>query len=315
MSRMPNTFIIGAPKCGTTAMASYLGEHPGAFFSKLKEPGFWATDFGWLAERNRLPSLADYLSLFDDASDAQPVVGEASTMYLCSSVAAANILAAAPDARFIVMLRDPVDLAHAYHMQKLLMFHEDERDFRRAWQLQEIRRHGQRVPANCPGPVMLQYARIAAIGQQVRHLLDVVPRERIHFIRYEDFKADPGGCYARTLAFLGLPHDGRSAFPVVGQARDYRFPLFARFFHDPPALVRAPLRALRRHLILKRYPAVEALRRRMFKPRPREGLDPQLRAELRAHFAPEVDELERLLGWDLAAWRSDLPRPRAAHAS
>ncbi len=304
MSRMPNTFILGAPKCGTTAMARYLGEHPGAFFSKLKEPGYWATDFAWLAERNGLGSLDDYLALFADAGDEQPVVGEASTMYLSSTTAVANILRVAPDAKFIAMLRDPVELAHAYHMQKLLMFHEDERDFEKAWRLQEVRRHGERVPANCPGPVMLQYGGIAALGRQVRGLLEVAPRERILFIRYEDFKADPAACYGRAIAFLGLPHDGRTTFPVVGPARDYRFPLIAKLFHDPPPLVRAPIRALRRHLILRRYPAVEALRQRMFKPRPRAGMDARLRAELVEHFAPEVRELERLLGWDLANWRS-----------
>jgi hypothetical protein len=308
---MPNTYILGAPKCGTTAMARYLSEHPGIFFSKLKEPGYWATDFGWLAERNGLRSLEDYLALFAEASAQQPVVGEASTMYLSSATAAANILAVAPDAKFIVMLRDPVEVAHAYHMQKLLMFHEDVSDFETAWRLQETRRRGERVPANCPGPVMLQYGEIAGFGPQVRRLLEVVPRDVIRFIRYDTFKADTAATYASTLEFLGIEHDGRSEFPVVGPARDYRFPLVARLFHDPPQLVRAPVRALRRHLILKRYPAVEALRQRMFKPRRREKMDPRFHAELREFFAPHVRELEQLLGWDLSDWRATPPASRS----
>ncbi len=309
--RLPNTFILGAPKCGTTAMARYLSEHPGVFFSKLKEPGYWATDFGWLAERNGLHSREQYLSLFSAATQQQPVVGEASTMYLSSTRAVANILANCPGAKLIVMLRDPVEVAYAYHMQKLLMFHEDVGDFETAWRLQELRRSGERVPANCPGPVMLQYGEVAGFGPQVRRLLETAPRQSIHFIRYESFKADAAGTYAEVLGFLGIEHDGRTAFPVVGPARDYRFPVFARLFHDPPALVRAPVRALRRHLILRRYPAVEALRQRMFKARSRSQIEPRLRAELVEYFAPHVREIESLLGWDLADWRAGKPAARA----
>lgn len=305
MRPRPNTFILGAPKCGTTALARYLSEHPDAFFSKLKEPGFFATDHAWLAERNGLRSVADYLSLFAGAGAGRRVVGEASTMYLCSSRAVRNILDFCPQARFIVMLRDPVEVAQAYHMQKLLMFHEDVRDFEAAWRLQDARAAGIGLPAACPGPVMLQYREIAGFGPQVRRLLQDAPREAIHFIRYEDFRADPARCYAGTLDFLGLPADGRTSFPVVGPARDYRFPLIARLFHDPPAPLRRHVHALRRHLVLKRYPVVEALRQRMFRPRARAGLRAGFREELVDHFRPHVLELEQLLGWDLAGWRGE----------
>jgi Sulfotransferase domain len=299
----PNTFIVGAPKCGTTAMVRYLGAHPNAFFSKLKEPGYWATDYQWLAQRNALHSLEDYLRLFSEASGVHKVVGEASTMYLSSECAVANILAFFQDARFIVMLRNPVEVAQAYHMQKLLMFQEDVEDFETAWRLQDERRLGRRIPRNCPSGAMLQYADIARFGPQVARMLRTVPRQSVHFIRYDAFKRDTAGAYRDTLRFLGLKDDGRKEFPVAGPARRHRFAFVARLFHDPPVFVSEPIRRLSGHLVRKRYPPIEALRQRMFRPAPRPQPSDSFRAELQAYFRQDVDELERLLGWDLQQWR------------
>jgi hypothetical protein len=301
--RQPNTFIVGAPKSGTTALVHYLGRHPNAFFCKLKEPGFWATDFPWLTKRNALPSVEHYLDLFRNAQQNHQIIGEASTMYLSSTQAAANIVNFNPQARFIVILRNPIEVAQAYHMQKLLVFQEDEPDFEAAWRLQPLRRQGLRVPANCPSPHMLQYGVIPQFGGQVRRLLECVPRDSIHFIRFEDFRSDPAGVYCNTLRFLNLDDDGRREFPVVAPSRAHRFSLIARLFHSPPSFIRGPVVQMQRHLIRKRYPVIEKLKRSMYRPQQRQLLSPQLRGEMIEHFMPEMRELEHLLGWDLRSWR------------
>lgn len=306
----PNTFIVGAPKSGTTALARYLAGHPRAFFSKLKEPGWWASDFPNLARNNRLRSQHDYLRLFA-AGASRAVVGEASTMYLCSQSAVPRIHAHNPRARFIVMLRDPAEVAQAYHMQKVLLFHENQRDFEAAWRLQDARARGVRVPLRCPEPIMLQYGAMASFGTQVRRLLDTVPRSSVLFIRFEDFRADPAPTYRAALAFLGLPDDGRSEFAPVGTSREHRWPWLARLYLAPPAPLREPLQRLRLHLMRERYAPIEALKARWYRTQPRAMLSLRFRAELAEFFAPEVRELERLLGWNLDAW---LPRAAARAA-
>ena len=80
-NKKPNFFIVGAPKCGTTALASYLNEHSKIFVSNPKEPHYFATDF----PRYRLyDSLKQYLDIFNDAKSENVAIGEASVFYMYS---------------------------------------------------------------------------------------------------------------------------------------------------------------------------------------------------------------------------------------
>src|SRR5690349_21884975 len=88
VSGKPNFFIVGAPKCGTTALYEYLRPHPNVFLPRVKEPHFFATDLGtYPAVKTR----AAYDRLFADSLAEHTRVGEASVYYLRSSAALANI--------------------------------------------------------------------------------------------------------------------------------------------------------------------------------------------------------------------------------
>ena len=136
---MPDFFIAGAPKCGTTALFSYLQTHPGIFLpaerpgtSRLsaKEPHYYCTDF---PNYRRCRSREDYLRLFTDAA-AGTLVGEASVWYLYSEVAIPRIMAEIPKAKFIVLLRNPVNMAHSLHNLLYHTLDEDIADFGCAWE-------------------------------------------------------------------------------------------------------------------------------------------------------------------------------------
>src|SRR6056297_204893 len=97
--KKPNFFIIGAPKCGTTSMARYLGEHPDIFFSDPKEPNFFNTDF---SEKIRITTeIKEYLKLFQGA-DKYRRVGEGTVWYFFSKEAILYILKFNPEAKFIL---------------------------------------------------------------------------------------------------------------------------------------------------------------------------------------------------------------------
>src|SRR6185312_16840962 len=100
----PNFFIIGAPKCGTTALSEYLRRHPNIGFSEQKEPHYFNDDFS----SRHIYSLDEYMKCFASNSADKVAIGEASVFYLSSRSAVRNILQHMPDAKFIVMLRDPV---------------------------------------------------------------------------------------------------------------------------------------------------------------------------------------------------------------
>lgn len=303
--QMPNTFIIGAPKSGTTAMAQYLRDRADVFFCDPKEPAYFASDYPVLARHHSLHTLADYLALFAGADGRHPVVAEGSTTYLHSRVAVANILAFNPQARFVVMLRNPVEFAQAFHMEQSYVLNEDEPDFATAWRAQEARASGRQLPRRCRDPNKLQYGMIGRYGEQVRRLLATVPRESVLFIRYEDFRDDAGACYRRLLAFLGLPDDSRSEFPVVNSSHRQRSQTVAKLVLTPPKAIEPMVLKFRAFLRRNRFPLIEALKGKFRAGHRRQPLAPELRREMVAYFANDIRELETLLGWDLGNWLDD----------
>jgi hypothetical protein len=303
--RAPNTFIIGAPKSGTTSLADYLAAHPAAYVCSPKEPFFWAEDYPGLAQRLGIRSLEEYLRLFSSADARHEVVAEASTNYLCSRTAVSRIREYCPTARFIVVLRDPVEVAHAFHMEQVFAGNEDVTDFAAAWQLQERRRRGDALPRACWAPRFLQYEECVRFGEQVERLLAEVEPGNVLFLRFEDVRADVAGVWARVLEFLSLLPDGRREFPVSNAAHGHRLPGLARFLFQPPGLLRAPVEALRAHLRQRRYAPIEFLKARLRRPVPRAVVVPAFEAELRRGLAPDIRKLQVLLGWDLSAWSGE----------
>ena len=305
----PNFFILGAPKCGTTSIAAWLRQHPAIFIPVMKEPNFFNTD------DNQDPiygvtTLDAYEALFAAATVTQPAIGEASVFYLSSAVAVANILRYQPDARFIVMLRNPIDMAPALHAEMLILGLENVRDFQIAWNLQDDRRHGRNVPAlSGSWRRLLLYADICALGTQLQRLFAAVPRDRVLTILLDDVIADPRREYVRALRFLGAHDDFRQEFLVYNGARVIRWPRLTRALFLAISIKERI--GIRLNLDLWR----RVSDRNVFTT-PRESLPRAVTDMLRCHFADEVALLSHLLGRDLQHWLAPpaLCRPVEAHA-
>jgi hypothetical protein len=293
----PNFFIVGAPKCGTTALYAYLRQHPDVFMPDTKEPNFFGTDL----ERRRSQRLTEdqYLSLFEPAGDAKRI-GEASVRYLYSRTAAREIAEFAPGALAIIMLRDPVEVMYSMHAELVFSGAEDLEDFAEALAAEDDRRAGLRIPPGANKPSALFYRDTARFAQQVERYFDVFGRERVHAIVYDDFHADPLDAYRGTLRFLTLDDSFAPRMDVVNPSKRPRSRLVQRLIQRPPGLVRGLVRAALPAQRRKRmYRAAKTLNARA---QPRQPMDPELRRRLREEFAPEVDHLGTLLGRDLSAW-------------
>jgi hypothetical protein len=190
----PNFFILGAPKCGTTSLASWLSQHPDVFIPAEKEPNFFNDDH---QVPTRLTSR-QYARLFSAAKAR--AIGEASVWYLYSRTAVRNILAYQPDARFIVCLRNPVEMAFSLHHQQIFSRCEDILDFRSAWEAQEARKLG--APVIAPERSHLYYGDVCKLGEQVERLLSQT--QRVHFVNLEDLEDDPRATFSSVLDFLSL---------------------------------------------------------------------------------------------------------------
>ncbi len=303
--RIPDFFIIGAPKCGTTALYSYLDVHPATFMSPVKEPHHFTVDFYMSAAPNaRVGGFTrrdHYTRLFANARHDQ-LCGEGSTLYLLSRVAVAEILKANPRAKLIAMVRNPLDMVVSFHRQNLYDFIDTELDFAVAWQSSTERACGKNIPRSCRTPVKLNYKSIGRLGEQIDRLLRVAPRQQVHVIVFDDFVADTLGSYRETLKFLGIYESETTEFPVVNAHKERRFPWVSKLLMQPPF----PLRQFK-SILVEHFPAQV---RRMGRPihhlntRPttKPAVSAEIRREMAREFAEDIELLGCLLGRNLSHW-------------
>ena len=286
----PNFFIIGAPKCGTSAVAKWLAEHSEVYMSPVKEPHYYNFDIS-----SPFKTLDEYLALFENAGKQHKAVGEASVRYLYSR-AASNIMRDNPDALFVVMLRNPVDMAPALHEQRWFTLIDNIKDFRKAWRLQEKRKMGMHIPAMCRDAELLQYGSWCKLGEQVFDLLQVVPRDNCHFIYLDDLKKSPQKEWTSLLKFLGVSDDNRNTFFVENAAKTQRFRFIVIIFQK--------LGILKRSVFGKRFRIglTKWTKRILRKERRRPTLDLEMEAELERYFREDIDLLGEVTGRDLSNW-------------
>lgn len=296
----PNFFIVGAPKCGTTALTEYLRSHPQVFMCEPKEPHYFADDFSCLRV---VEGEKNYLDLFREAGPECLALGEGSVFYLYSIGALRKIKAFQPEARIIIMLRSPLDMLPSYHAQMLYTVVEDVEDFEAAWELQETRSNGGAIPKGCIDPNLLQYRRFGMLGKYVDLVLTVFPRERVKLVFFEDFIRDTRGCYLDVLRFLGVDDDDRADFPPVNERKLHKSRMMGYLLNNRNLIrkiswLRRPLNMLGIDSTeLKDY--VKQLNARKIK---REPLSDAFREKLVAVFRPDIELLTQITGRDLSHW-------------
>jgi hypothetical protein len=311
--RVPDFFILGHPKCGTTALYEMLRRHPQIFMPALKEPAYFATDLRSRFQRKasgQLPvTLEHYLSLFDAAAPAQ-LVGEASSSYLVSTTAARNIAELQPGARLIAILREPASFLRSLHLQLLQNHIESERNLRRALALEPARRQGRQIPRRSPRPQALLYSERVRYVEQLRRYRAVFGAEQLLVLVYDDFRAENEATVGRVLRFLDVDPTGPVESSEVNPTVRMRSQRLDELVHtltvgDSPLAraVRAPVKALAPQRL--RHAALHGVRRRFVVGAPPPP-DEELMLELRRRFASEVVALSEYLGRDLVSlWGYD----------
>ncbi|MBA2254696.1 MAG: sulfotransferase, partial [Chloroflexi bacterium] len=213
----PNFFIVGAPKCATTALWRYLSGHPEVFMPIVKEPHHFGSDI-------RSPLTVErrdrYLRLFAAAGDAR-AIGEASIWYLRSEDAAQEIAAFEPAARIIAMVREPVRQIRSLHNHYVARGIEEIADLGLALEAGTERFRG-RLTGEVIVPDFLDYRRVPRYAEQLERYRAVFPPEQIHVIVQEEFGADTPAGFAAVLRFLGVDDGYRPEFQRYGEARRSR---------------------------------------------------------------------------------------------
>lgn len=298
--RRSSLFIVGAPRTGTTSLAKALSSHPNVCFSKPKETHFFLRPFEDSVEEVRKHYQRTY---FSGLNSQHLCLTEGSVSYLYDPSAIARILAFDPNARFVVGLRNPLELLPSYHARLLYTMDEDVQDFARAWALQEHRLRGEHVPPRCRDSRLLVYGEVGRLGSHLHRLIEVAGRERCFVYLFEEFRSDPLRIYRDILTFAGLPDDGKAEIRHKNRGRSYKSKWLQPYVMNPPRPIARMIGLFRDGGHARLRSLVRPLRRRLKRmnaaPAARATLPPDLRQELCDYYRQDVRQLEGLLQREL----------------
>ncbi len=308
--RVPDFFIVGAPKTGTTSLHAMLRRHPQIFMPKIKEPQYLASDLRPRPEHENAPrelghpkTLEDYLALFSAAKPKQRA-GEATPTYLWSRTAADGIADMQPDAQLIAILREPASFLRSLHLSFLEGGNEAEPNLRRAMSLEAARRAGGDIPPCSHRPQLLQYSEhVRYVEQLYRYRARFAPEQMLVLI-YDDFRADNEATVREVLRFLEVDDEFPVAVKWVNASRHSGRSQRVGQIMDSLSRGRGPLARSTRATVkaLTTMPVRHAVRRGvghlMSADKPRED---SFMSELRVRFKPEVEALSDYLDRDLVA--------------
>jgi Sulfotransferase family len=317
--RVPDFFIVGHAKCGTTALYEMLRAHPQIFMSAVKEPQFFArnplTPEGGTTPKTfeqtgrSRESLEQYLSLFE-AARADQLAGDASTFYLWSQVAPGRIAHLRPDARIIAILREPAGFLHSLHLQMLQNGAESEKSLRKAIALEGPRRRGEQIPPDAHWPEALMYTQRVRYVEQLRRYHAHFPDDQVLVLIYDDFKRDNAATVRSVLSFLGVDDSVLptpvSANPTLAVRSD-RLRTAVRSVRQGNGPVSRAVRGTVLTLTSSRVrrEVLHPLRHRLTYGAP-PAPDEEFVQELRRRFQGEVAALSEYLGRDLVGeWGYD----------
>lgn len=291
----PHLYIVGVPKAGTSALSIFLDEHPQISLFEGKESNYHCRDF----DLSRPETEQDYLSLFT-VTEQTKLLADGTVINLYSQQAATEIANFTPDAKIVVMLRNPVEAMYSWHSEMLFSGNETFLDFEQAIRAEEPRKSGNLLPktttiAKCPQ--LLFYQDIYTYSQQIKRYYDKFNPEQILILFYDDFKVSPESVYQKTLQFLELDSSFVPNFRKINSPKSRRnlklHQLLKKYFAIPArTLLSYELRAK----LLRQY---DKLNRQKIQ---RSSIDDKLASELKAKCKPDLIELEAMLGRKLDNW-------------
>jgi hypothetical protein len=252
------------------------------------------------------------------------ILAERSVTYLYTPKLLEPILRLWPNSRFVIALRDPMQMVPSLHQRLRYMGDETASEFEHAWSLVRQRRQGRAVPRGCADPRWLDYWESGRLGHYVSEIFRTVGPERCFISLFDDLVADPAAQYRRMLEFLELPDDHQCEFRPERESSGFRIPWLQRLLkRPPPAALKFFGSAEHQHRVAKPVrrghtlasSAILGARKRVLRwnrrAAPPVRLSPAVQGQIRAMFHEDVRLLEDTISRDLSHWL----QPQAAGES
>lgn len=298
-AKLPDFLVIGAARAGTTALHAFLRQHPEIFMPTHKEPNFFAYEGQTLAcagpgadyINNSVVDLTTYSDLFA-AAPATVKCGEASPLYLYSETAPARIKHHIPNAKLIVILRNPIEQAYSHFMYATKQCIETEADFDRALLLEDERFAQGWQP-------LFGYSAFPRYGEQLARYFDLFPRDQFLIRRYEDYQAEPARLLAEIFDFVGVdPAFSPETGEKINAGGIPKNQAFQDFLMKSNPITKAIGLVVPQQTRLKIRDWLAS--RNMNVP---DEMSAGARATLLDRLSGDIKALENLLDWDLSDWR------------
>lgn len=308
-SNLPNLFIVGQPKSGTTALHQFLGQHPEIYMSNIKEPHFFCSDFHLESDRFYgkrrffdFRSEAAYLQLFAKANESK-IIGESSTNYLYSQVAAQKIHNFNPQAKIIIILREPAKYLYSLHSHYVKFTEENEPDFLTALAKESDRQKEQDSSPRVTSPSYLYYDQRVRYAQQVKRYCDRFPPEQIKVVVFEEFKSENDRIYQEILEFLGVDSSFLPEYGEVNINKEVKFQAVNNLVNSPL------IKNISKNLISQEFNDFvrdSIVEKFLWHQAPKASMPEDIKTKLMMQYKPEVAKISELLGIDFQAkWGYD----------
>ncbi|MEL7075547.1 MAG: sulfotransferase [Cyanobacteria bacterium J06648_1] len=299
----PNLFIVGQPKSGTTALHQFLGQHPEIYMSSIKEPHFFCSDFHLESDRAYgkqrffdFRSESAYLQLFNKAKNVK-IAGESSTNYLYSQVAAEKIHNFNPDAKIIIILREPARYLYSLHSHYVKFTEENEPDFLTALSLESKRREEEEfLSSRVTSPSYLYYSQRIQYYQQVKRYCDRFDPKQIKVIIFEEFKSANETIFKEVLEFLEVDSSFSPEYAAVNVNKEVKFKSINSLINNPL------VKSISKNLLSQEFNEFvrdNIVEKFLWHQAPKAKMPAAIQAQLREQYRPEAVKISELLALDL----------------
>lgn len=313
MNMMPNFFVVGAARSATTSLDQYLRRHPEIYMALKKETHYFSVKHYPACfkgpgddnlNRRIVRDEVQYSQLFANTV-GKKTIGEASAFYLCSPGTAEQMAQAVPDAKIIMILREPVARAYSAYMF-LIRDGRETLGFAESLSLEEERKQKDFEP-------MWWYKEVSLYYKQVKRYLDVFGVQQVKILLYDEFLSNPQLVLREVFTFLGVKEDVAIDISVrhntAGVPKSRWIYNFVNNFINNPGPLEKGIKSLV-PLQLRGKLGSKTLEK-IIQPVPIDShVNSQMHAQLTEYFAEDVMKLEDLLHRDFPSWHLASPTSR-----
>ena len=293
----PDFFIVGAPKCGTTAFNEYLNEHPNINMIE-KELHYWGSD---LVYEKRVSELEEiYFKELENKFSEGKLIGEGAVWYLSSEKAAKELKEFAPKAKVLIFLRNPTEAIYSLHSNMTFNGNEPITSFERALKIQKERETNIHQNFNCP-TIAFQYQKVYSYSEQIQRYYNEFGKENVKIILFESFLENKQKTYNEVLSFLEL-NNFTIDFKQINANKERRSNRLMSLIFSPKSMTKMVVRNL-----IPIKPWRESIKSKLIKSNTkiskRTVMNSETNQKLKAFFKSDIELLEKLIDADLSNWK------------